>query len=110
MLYKCPKCGRTLLKPSGWLASPNNKSQSLQFISGLRETCEWRIVATHGSTIILNITEFDLPFSNGCEHDYLEIRDGYWHKSPLLGGERCDFKEKQVDGEILWGIITRRSR
>ncbi|ODM91924.1 Tolloid-like protein 2, partial [Orchesella cincta] len=112
-LYKCPKCGRTLLEPSGWFASPyhpttysnqsstsgGNNAQVVDrsvglnipqippppLIPGFGEKCEWRIVATHGETIVLNITDFDLPFSDGCKHDYLEIRDGYWHKSPLLG-------------------------
>lgn len=27
----------------------------------------------------------DIFKSNNCRTDYLEIRDGYWHKSPVLG-------------------------
>lgn len=27
----------------------------------------------------------DIFKSNNCRTDYLEIRDGYWHKSPILG-------------------------
>lgn len=27
----------------------------------------------------------DIYKSNNCRSDYLEIRDGYWHKSPILG-------------------------
>lgn len=27
----------------------------------------------------------DIFKSNNCRSDYLEIRDGYWHKSPILG-------------------------
>jgi tolkin protein len=95
-LYKCPSCGRTLQDPQGALTSPyhpnlnqssgvNSSSGENAVTSGAGEKCEWRIVATHGETIILNITDFDLPYSDGCKYDYLEIRDGYWHKSPLLG-------------------------
>jgi hypothetical protein len=57
--------------------------------------CEWRISATHGERISLNITALNVfkpPPSiadNGggssCLQDYVEVRDGYWQKSPLLG-------------------------
>lgn len=49
------------------------------------EKCEWRITATHGERIVLNITDLNIFKSNNCRTDYLEIRDGYWHKSPVLG-------------------------
>lgn len=49
------------------------------------EHCEWRITATHGEIIVLNITDLDVFESENCETDFLEIRDGYWPKSPLLG-------------------------
>uniref|UniRef100_A0A336L7R2 Metalloendopeptidase n=1 Tax=Culicoides sonorensis TaxID=179676 RepID=A0A336L7R2_CULSO len=50
-----------------------------------KEKCEWRITATHGERIVLNITDLHIFKSNNCRTDYLEIRDGYWHKSPVLG-------------------------
>jgi hypothetical protein len=40
---------------------------------------------THGEKIILNITLLDLPETSSCETDYLEVRDGYYVKSELLG-------------------------
>lgn len=49
------------------------------------ERCEWRITATHGERIILNITDLDIAKSPDCRTDYLEIRDGYWYKSDLIG-------------------------
>jgi len=76
------ECGRTLLDPGGLFTSPMYNTSMSGSAHGDR--CEWRIVATHGETIVLNITDFDVPFSDGCKYDYLEIRDGYWHKSPLL--------------------------
>jgi len=27
----------------------------------------------------------DIFKSDNCRSDYLEVRDGYWHKSPILG-------------------------
>lgn len=35
--------------------------------------------------IILNFTSMDLFKSRLCWYDYVEIRDGYWRKAPLLG-------------------------
>lgn len=58
------------------------------------ERCEWRITATHGERIVLNITFLDIFKSNYCRSDYLEIRDGYWHKSRVLG-ENLFFKLKK---------------
>lgn len=80
-LYKCPKCGRTLQEPSGEVASPEVPNS----VHPEGEHCEWRVTATHGERILLNVTMLDIYESDSCETDYLEIRDGYWHKSPLLG-------------------------
>ncbi len=49
------------------------------------EHCEWRITATHGERIMLNISDLDIYESDSCETDFLEIRDGYWPKSQVLG-------------------------
>lgn len=38
-----------------------------------------------GDRIRLNIRDLDIFKSFNYKKDYLEIRDGYWHKSPLLG-------------------------
>lgn len=35
--------------------------------------------------IILNFTTMDLYKSSLCWYDYIEVRDGYWRKAPLLG-------------------------
>ncbi|XP_014469873.1 PREDICTED: bone morphogenetic protein 1-like [Dinoponera quadriceps] len=82
LLYKCYKCGRTLQENSGSFGSPNHPNNSPS-IDG--ERCEWRITATHGERIVLNITSLDIFKSDFCRSDYLEIRDGYWHKSNVLG-------------------------
>ncbi|CAG2171053.1 unnamed protein product [Oppiella nova] len=87
MLYRCPKCGRTMQEPNGALESPDYPKSSPPPEG---EHCEWRITATHGEKIVLNVTDLDIYESDNCETDFLEIRDGYWPKSPLLalcGGE-----------------------
>lgn len=35
--------------------------------------------------IVLNFTTMDLYKSSLCWYDYIEVRDGYWRKSSLLG-------------------------
>ncbi|KAL0280907.1 UNVERIFIED_CONTAM: hypothetical protein PYX00_002062 [Menopon gallinae] len=82
LVYKCFKCGRTFQETSGNFSSPNYGNLT-QGSSGHK--CEWRITATHGQKIFLNITDLDIHESEGCWTDYLEIRDGYWHKSQSLG-------------------------
>ncbi|KAK0168286.1 hypothetical protein PV327_002110 [Microctonus hyperodae] len=82
LLYKCPKCGRTFQENSGSFGSPTHPNSSP---TGENERCEWRITATHGERIVLNVTSLDIFKSDYCRADYIEIRDGYWHKSPVLG-------------------------
>ncbi|KAL1117925.1 hypothetical protein AAG570_004238 [Ranatra chinensis] len=82
LLYKCSRCGRTFQENSGTLTSPGFPNSSPP-PEGIR--CEWRITATHGERIELNLTMLDIHKSESCRTDYLEIRDGYWHKSQLLG-------------------------
>lgn len=38
--------------------------------------------------IVLNFTTMDLYKSSLCWYDYIEVRDGYWRKAPLLGKPR----------------------
>uniref|UniRef100_A0A803WAR0 Metalloendopeptidase n=1 Tax=Ficedula albicollis TaxID=59894 RepID=A0A803WAR0_FICAL len=47
--------------------------------------CIWRISVTPGEKIVLNFTTMDLYKSSLCWYDYIEVRDGYWRKSSLLG-------------------------
>ncbi|PVD37829.1 hypothetical protein C0Q70_00431 [Pomacea canaliculata] len=102
-LYRCPKCGRTLQDSSGKF--------SQQASVGKEELCQWRISATHGEKIVLNITELDIPKSYNCEMDYLEVRDGYYIKSPLLG-RFCGNKlpETLISSDTRMWIEYRTSR
>lgn len=81
-LYKCPECGKTYLDKKGAFTSPqyyNKNSANRKYY------CEWRIKAIKGERILLEITDLDTIIdSSDCRNDYLEIYDGYWHKSPLL--------------------------
>ena len=54
LLYKCPKCGSTLQNSNGVFASPDFSD------AGHSVHCQWRISATHGEKIVLNITEINI--------------------------------------------------
>jgi len=89
-LYECPACGRTYQETTAKFGSPQFTAvysppsgvDPVLFKKG--DKCQWRILATHGEKIILNITSLNIPASANCQLDYLEVRDGYWYKSPLL--------------------------
>lgn len=67
-------------EPSGLIESPFYPHSPTE-----GEVCEWRISGTHGERIILNVSDMDILESDSCSLGSLEIRDGYWPKSPLLG-------------------------
>ncbi|XP_043211377.1 tolloid-like protein 2 [Amphibalanus amphitrite] len=79
-MYNCSACGETLQMSNGTFSAPPP-----QLRPNHGHSCEWRITATHGERIVLNISDLDIHSSDGCETDYLEVRDGYWHHSALLG-------------------------
>lgn len=46
--------------------------------------------------IVLNFTTMDLYKSSLCWYDYIEVRDGYWRKAPLLGTYQNTFHFKKL--------------
>ncbi|XP_058436360.1 tolloid-like protein 1 isoform X3 [Marmota monax] len=85
-LYRCPACGETLQESNGNLSSPGFPNGYPSYTH-----CIWRVSVTPGEKIVLNFTTMDLYKSSLCWYDYIEVRDGYWRKSPLLDsvGTRC---------------------
>ena len=51
--------------------SPPSGMDPVLFKKG--DKCQWRILATHGEKIILNITSLNIPDSINCQLDYLEV-------------------------------------
>ncbi|XP_068043227.1 tolloid-like protein 1 isoform X2 [Anomalospiza imberbis] len=79
-LYRCPACGETLQESTGNFSSPGFPNGYPSYTH-----CIWRISVTPGEKIVLNFTTMDLYKSSLCWYDYIEVRDGYWRKSSLLG-------------------------
>ncbi|XP_037084279.1 tolloid-like protein 2 [Pollicipes pollicipes] len=79
-MYNCSVCGQTLQMSNGTFSAPPPEHRP-----NAGHFCEWRITATHGERIVLNVSSLDIHSSDGCVTDYLEVRDGYWHHSALLG-------------------------
>ena len=81
-LYHCPSCGQTLQTPSGNASSPNYPGPVPQS----QYHCVWRISATPGEKIAINITHLGFTFPHReCKWDHLMIRDGPHQGSPMLG-------------------------
>ncbi|XP_061399860.1 protein tolkin [Musca vetustissima] len=100
LLYKCPKCGRTFQDNTGIFASPSYHTAGA--LTNETEHCEWRITATHGERVVLKLENLNIFKSENCQSDYLEIRDGYWHQSPLIA-RFCG----KVSSEILKTVSSR---
>ncbi|KAK2147338.1 hypothetical protein LSH36_558g01028 [Paralvinella palmiformis] len=74
-------CGGTFLSSFGVLTSPNYPA-----MYPTSKTCEYIIMTRQGQQILLNVTDFSLESSSGCnEADYLEIRNGGTGSAPLIG-------------------------
>merc|ERR1719206_690724 len=73
-------CGGNYLTTSGVLRSPGYPSPY-----GHNRDCEWTITVDQGNQILLNVTEFELEHHSNCNFDYLEIRNGGYSSSPLIG-------------------------
>lgn len=157
LLYRCPKCGRTIQQTSGLFHSPNyytsngqqyhhekrpkfdsnelNLDQNTIYQPVEKDFCEWRITVGQGERIMINISDLDLPpptptqtnsaytssvpgatrlgmpkvvlsnraihdvigslpmgytdkldqmIMSGCTSDYVEIRDGYTNRAPVI--------------------------
>ncbi|KAM7363855.1 tolloid-like protein 1 tolkin isoform 1-T3 [Cochliomyia hominivorax] len=100
LLYRCPKCGRTFQENTGIFASPSYYTAGA--LTNETEHCEWRITATHGERVVLKLENLNIFKSLNCQSDYLEVRDGYWHKSPLIA-RFCG----KVSSEILTTVSSR---
>lgn len=78
----------TLFTPEGCGATHQESSGTISFNAsgGITRQCQWRITAAYGEKINLNITSLtimDTP--DVCSNNFLEIRDGHFKKSPLIG-------------------------
>ncbi|XP_057318342.1 dorsal-ventral patterning tolloid-like protein 1 [Microplitis mediator] len=85
IFYQCPKCGKTLQGPNGTFGTFDTQIYPNSPLIETEESCEWRISGAHGERIALNIEALNIYETTNCTTDYLEIRDGYWNGSPLLG-------------------------
>uniref|UniRef100_A0A1B0G546 Metalloendopeptidase n=1 Tax=Glossina morsitans morsitans TaxID=37546 RepID=A0A1B0G546_GLOMM len=90
LLYKCLECGETLQLPKGDILAPHYLGRNTTAVGEshqynlTNEMCEWRIAASNGERIVLQMNDVSILHSLNCSEDYIEIRDGYWHRSPLL--------------------------
>ncbi|XP_013102687.2 dorsal-ventral patterning protein tolloid [Stomoxys calcitrans] len=133
LLYKCATCGRTFQQNTGQIIAPHydykgtetnanewdvegsgngvydEEDYESDFDKSL-EACEWRITATNGERIILQLHQVNLLSSTDCSEDYIEVRDGYWHKSPViqrLCGNHTSVTIKSDSSRMLISYVNR---
>ncbi|ESN94954.1 hypothetical protein HELRODRAFT_87238, partial [Helobdella robusta] len=86
-LYKCPQCGKTLMEPKGTFSTPQYTLTPLPDTHGHYRSsyCVWRITGHPWEVITLTILSYDIPTTMKCYSNYLQVNDGAYYKSPLLG-------------------------
>jgi len=77
-------CDREITGTSGTVTSPGYPSS---YAPGM--DCTTIIRAPEGNTIKLIFTRFDIDKTQGCNYDYLEIRDGDTDTSPIIETSSC---------------------
>ncbi|XP_012136673.2 cubilin [Megachile rotundata] len=85
-------CGGRFIKLNGAIRSPNYPKKYPD-----KKECVWIIEAPNKQRVILNIKHFDLEPHSDCRFDYLEIRNGGYEISPLIG----KFCGKVIPTEII---------
>ncbi|XP_026057290.1 cubilin-like [Carassius auratus] len=73
-------CSKVFRTPTGEFSSPNYPDN----YPSNRE-CVYKIIVEVNMQIMLNVTDFFLEGFSSCGFDYLEIRDGGYETSPLIG-------------------------
>ncbi|XP_029110994.1 cubilin [Scleropages formosus] len=74
-------CSEVFRSPTGVLSSPNYPNYY-----PISRECVYQIIVGNNMQIMLNFTDFELegPYPD-CRFDYVEIRDGGFETSPLIG-------------------------
>ncbi|XP_014475365.1 PREDICTED: cubilin [Dinoponera quadriceps] len=73
-------CGGHYMKSTGVIRSPGYPDNYEN-----RKECVWIIEAQDRHRIILTVNHFQLESHSSCTFDYLEIRNGGYESSPLIG-------------------------
>ncbi|XP_050535178.1 cubilin [Daktulosphaira vitifoliae] len=79
-LNKAQACGGNYFTSEGFLKSPNYPD-----IYPNHKDCSWVITVPVTNQIELSVNNFTLEESTECRFDYLEIRNGGYATSPLIG-------------------------
>ncbi|XP_029345465.1 cubilin isoform X2 [Acyrthosiphon pisum] len=94
-------CGGNFFTPEGFIMSPNFPDNYPK-----RMNCIWTINVPDSNQIQLNISQFSLEESFDCELDYLEIRNGGYLTSPLLG-KFCGSKIIPIISSAGYSLLIR---
>ncbi|KAF0762933.1 cubilin, partial [Aphis craccivora] len=100
-LNKAQACGGNFFTPEGFIKSPNFPNDYPKL-----KDCSWIINVPVNNQIELNITHFLLEESLDCRFDFVEIRNGGFPTSPLIG-KYCGSKILPVISSIGNSLFIR---
>uniref|UniRef100_A0A672HTS6 Cubilin (intrinsic factor-cobalamin receptor) n=1 Tax=Salarias fasciatus TaxID=181472 RepID=A0A672HTS6_SALFA len=83
-------CGQTFTSPTGSFMSPNYPNNY-----PTHRDCVFKIIVEANMQIMLNFTDFYVEWTDNCHADFVEIRDGGFETSPVIG-KFCGNKRPQV--------------
>ncbi|RUS82325.1 hypothetical protein EGW08_009915 [Elysia chlorotica] len=94
LIMCCSGCNVKLRGDSGALESPKHPDHH-----GSQVRCEWSISTSPGTKVRLTFTDLELKDVNGCNVDYIQIRNGNNKDAPLLA-KLCGEKKSLPPGPI----------
>lgn len=127
LLYKCPKCGRTIQADFGSFNSPHfyesvtesTARQQLQASNStmqpaeavpVAEECEWRLTVASGERVWLNVTELDMAIPNSKQRAMQQMAE----LGPRLGLPRptlpATASSQRASGAMPWSAHASQSR
>ncbi|MEQ2209692.1 hypothetical protein XENOCAPTIV_002638, partial [Xenoophorus captivus] len=102
MMWYQNGCGGNIGGPSGSISSPGYPNRYPE-----NRECIWYVTSTPGSSITLNILEFDVEFHENCNYDVLEVYGGPDLQAPRLA-RLCSTTSSPMQVSSTGNLLTVR--
>ncbi|XP_047205867.1 cubilin [Girardinichthys multiradiatus] len=102
MMWYQNGCGGNVGGPSGSISSPGYPNRYPE-----NRECIWYVTSTPGSSITLNIHEFDVEFHENCNYDVLEVYGGPDLQAPRLA-RLCSTTSSPMQVSSTGNLLTVR--
>ncbi|MED6278602.1 hypothetical protein CHARACLAT_025604, partial [Characodon lateralis] len=102
MMWYQNGCGGNVGGPSGSISSPGYPNRYPE-----NTECIWYVTSTPGSSVTLNIHEFDVEFHENCNYDVLEVYGGPDLQAPRLA-RLCSTTSSPMQVSSTGNLLTVR--